>query len=804
MAFVTRARFKRLFLAAIVCLVAAFGEVPRARGERLDPTERATKVEGVRPVLDRYCVSCHSERLKTGGLSLEGLDLAALPQNAETLEKVVRKLRSGAMPPAGRPRPDAATYDAVVSSLESSLDEAEAAHPQPGGPLLHRLNRAEYANAIRDLLALDIDPAALLPPDDATAGFDNVADVLGVSPALMERYLAAADEVSSLAVGDRAIGASQRTFHVRPDASQVDHVEGLPLGTRGGLLVRPTLPLDGEYIVKVSLLQTNLGSVRGLEFPQQLELSIDGERVHLAPIGGPADFAILPENATEIAEAIDARLTVRIAMKAGPRSIVATFLKRPSTEGGFRTQAFLRSNVDATDHTGLPHIESLTITGPFAATGSGDTPSRQRIFSCRPKAQADEAGCATRILSDLARRGYRRPVTAADMSRLMALFDEGRRSGGAFESGVQFALRGLLASAKFVFRAESSPSDLAPGAIYHISDIELASRLSFFLWSSIPDEELLQAAEHQTLHDPAVLDRQVQRMLADPKSQALVDNFGGQWLYLRNLKSSAPDQHEFPDFDDNLRAAFRRETELFFDSIIREDRSVLDLLTADYTFVNERLARHYGIPRIYGSQFRRVAVTDDARRGLLGKGSLLLVTSHAGRTSPVVRGKWILDNLLGMPPPPPPPNVPSLDDRHDPGRSQTVRERLEEHRANPSCAGCHKLMDPLGFALEHFDAVGAWRGADEGVAIDASGQLTDGTMIDGAVSLRQAILKRPQVFVGTLSEKLLIYALGRTLTPHDGPVVRRIVREAAGGEYRFSSIVLGIVHSMPFQMRSVS
>jgi hypothetical protein len=798
----TGLRSVRLILTAAVCLVTTLGSAPRAADDRSRVPGPLSKNDDLRPILDRYCVSCHSDRLKTGGFSLEGLDLSALPQNAETWEKVVRKLRSGAMPPAGRPRPDSATYDAVASALESRLDEAEAAHPHPGGPLLHRLNRAEYGNAIRDLLALDVDPASLLPPDDSTSGFDNVADVLGVSPALLERYLAAADEVSALAVGDPAIGPTQRTYHVRPDASQVDQVEELPLGTRGGLLVRPTLPLDGEYVIKVALLQTNLGSVRGLEYPQQLEISIDGERVHLAPIGGPADFAILPENATEIAEALDARLTVRVAAKAGPRSIAATFLKRPSTQGGYRTQAFLRSNVDATDHTGLPHIESVTITGPYSAAGSGDTPSRRRIFICRPAAASDEIGCATGILSSLAGRAYRRPVTAGDMTRLVALFEEGRQNGGSFERGVQFALRGLLASAKFVFRAETSPPDVASGAVYRISDVELASRLSFFLWSSIPDGELLAAAEQGTLHDPAVLDRQVRRMLADPKAGALVDNFAGQWLYLRNLKSVAPDQHEFPDFDDNLRAAFRRETELFFESIIHEDRNVLDLLTADYTFVNERLARHYGIPRVYGSRFRRVAITDDSRRGLLGKGSLLLVTSHAGRTSPVVRGKWILDNLLGTPPPPPPPNVPSLDERHDPGRSQSVRERLEEHRANPACAGCHRLIDPLGFALEHFDAVGAWRTDDDGVPIDATGQLTDGTSIDGVVSLREAILKRPDVFVGTFTEKMLTYALGRSLTAHDGPVVRRIVRDAAAREYRFSAIVLGIVHSVPFQMRS--
>jgi hypothetical protein len=746
-------------------------------------------------------VVCHNQRLKTAGLSLDTIDLASVPAQADIWEKVVRKLRSGTMPPPGRPRPDASGYDSLASFLEATLNHAEAANPDPGGPLLHRLNRAEYANAIRDLLMLDVEASTLLPPDDASYGFDNVADVLGVSPALMERYLSAADEISALAVGDPAILPNSYTYHVAGDASQSEHVEGLPLGTRGGLLARPTLPLDGEYLIKVKLLQTNLGSVRGLEYPQQLEITVDGARVHLVPMGGPADFAILPENAEEIAEALDARLRIRVPITAGPHAVAATFVQKTDAQGGNRLQPFLRSNVDATDHTGLPHIESLTLSGPFDATGLGDTPSRRAVFTCRPASGGDEKRCATRIISSLARRAYRRPVTSADMTRLMALYEHGR-TDGTFESGVEFALRGILASAKFVFRGERDPANLAPGTVYRISDLELASRLSFFLWSTIPDDELLRAASEGRLKDPAVLDQQVRRMLADPKSQALVANFAGQWLYLRNLKSTAPDQGEFPDFDDNLRQAFKRETELFFESIIREDRNVLDLLTADYTFVNERLARHYGIPNVYGSRFRRVTLTDDARLGLLGKGSILLVTSHAGRTSPVVRGKWILDNLLGTPPPPPPPDVPALEEKGNPAEPHSVRERLERHRASPACAGCHKMMDPLGFALENFDAVGAWRTRDEGVPIDASGQLVDGTKVDGVVTLRQAILKRPEMFVGTLTEKLLVYALGRGLSYHDMPVVRGVVDDAARRDFRFSSLILGIVRSAPFQMRS--
>ena len=793
--------FRGAALAGAICLAAS---APHAQQAPKPSPQPALAAADVQTVLTKYCVTCHNQRLKTGELALDTLSPAAIAADAsgnETWEKVIKKLRSGAMPPEGRPRPDAPTYEAVAGFLEKALDAAERAHPDPGGPLLHRLNRAEYANAIRDILDLEIDPAALLPPDDSTFGFDNIADVLGVSPALMERYLSAADEVSALAVGDPQIGPSMRTFHVRADTSQTDHVEGLPLGTRGGMLVRPTLPLDGEYVIKVRLLQTNLGSVRGLEFPQQLEISVDGTRVHLVPMGGPADFAILPENATEIAEAIDARLTIRVPLKAGPRSVAASFLQRPRTQGGYRTQAFVRSNVDSTDHLGLPHIESVTITGPFGATSSGDTSSRRRIFVCRPARAADEKACATRIVSTIARRAYRRPLTDADLSRLMALYDAGR-GDGTFDTGVGFALRGILASAKFVFRAERDPADLPAGAVYRISDLELASRLSFFLWSSVPDDELVQVAAQGRLKEPAVLDQQVRRMLADPKAEALVTNFAGQWLYLRNLKSTSPDQNEFPDFDDTLRQAFQRETELFFDSIIREDRNVVDLLSADYTFINERLARHYGIPRVHGSQFRRVTITDEARKGILGKGSMLLVTSHAGRTSPVVRGKWILDNLLGTPPPPPPPNVPALDDQVNPAKPQTVRERLEEHRANPSCAGCHKLMDPLGFALENFDAVGAWRTEDGGTAIDASGQLIDGTKVNGVVTLRQAILKHPEAFVSTLTEKLLTYGLGRGLTYRDQPVVRAIVRDAAADNYKFSSLILGIVHSTPFQKRT--
>jgi hypothetical protein len=767
------------------------------------PADTATSITSpadLRDNINKYCVTCHNSRAKTAGLALDALDVAHVGADAAIWEKVARKLRSGAMPPAGARRPDQATSDAMLAWLETSLDSAAAATPNPGRAVAHRLNRAEYANAVRDLLAVDIDPATLLPPDDSAQGFDNVADALALSPSLVEGYLTAAGRISAIAVGDPSIGPSSQTFHVRGDASQSEHVEGLGLGTRGGLLARATLPLDGEYVIKVKLLQTNLGSVRGLQSADQLEITVDGERVHLASIGGPADYSAAPDNATDVANAIEARLQVRVSAKAGPRSIGAAFLQKASAEGGNRLQSFLRTTLIATDHLGLPHVESVTITGPFNVKGSGDTPSRRRIFTCVPAASSDEPRCARTIITALAHRGFRRPPTSAEIDRVLDFYKRGRQ-GQDFDRGIQMAIRGILASPKFLVRVEQDPSSTARGAPYRVSDVELASRLSFFLWSSIPDDELLKVAEAGKLSDRSVLHTQVRRMLADARSAALVSNFAGQWLYLRNVRTAEPDKNEFPDFDDNLRQSFQRETELFFDSIIREDRSVLDLLTADYTFVNERLARHYRMPGVYGSRFRRVKVADEARRGLLGQGSILMVTSHADRTSPVVRGKWILDNLLGAPPPPPLPDAGPLKEKADDGKPHSVRERMEEHRANPICATCHKLMDPIGFSLENFDAVGAWRSCESDVPIDASGQLADGTLVDGVVALRTAILKRPEIFVDTMTEKMLTYALGRGLMYYDFPVARGIVRQSARSDYRFSSLVMGIVDSLPFQMR---
>ena len=778
-------------LLALVALIALTSGRTAAAAPPISSTE-------ARSLLNRYCVSCHNERAKTAGLMLDALDVGRVAERAEVWEAVVRKLRAGAMPPAGLPRPDQAAHDGLVAWLESTLDRAAEARPNPGRPVLHRLNRAEYANAIRDLLALDVDTASLLPPDDSSSGFDNNADVLGVSPSLLERYLSAAADISALALGNRNVAPRSETYNVRGDVTQTGHIEGLPIGTRGGMLVRHTFPLDGEYIIKTRLLDTASGTIRGLQYPHQVEVLLEGERLRLASMGGDADFEQAVANSTASATAVNGRLTVRVSVKAGPRTVAATFLQRTAAAGAERLQRFQRSTISTSDHTGLPHIASITIEGPFNVSGPGDTPSRRRILTCQPKNQAAEAPCAATIIGTLARRAYRRPVATAELKRLTAFFEDGRRDRD-FEAGIERALRAILASAPFLFRIEHEPA-VAPGTPYRLSDLEIASRLSFFLWSSIPDDELLEVASRGQLRNPAVLDRQVRRMLADPRAQALVVNFAGQWLQLRNLRASSPDQNEFPDFDDNLRQAFRRETELLFDSIIREDRNVLDLMTADYTFVNERLARHYGMPSVYGSQFRRVPVTDETRKGLLGKGAIHLVTSQPNRTSPVVRGKWILENLLGTPPPRPPANVPPLDEAAS-GKPRTLREQMEAHRANPVCASCHKIMDPLGFAMENFDAVGAWRTRDAGAPIDASGQLTDGTPVDGVVTLRQGLLKRPEVFVGTITEKLLTYALGRGLAYFDEPAVRRIVRQAAPHNYRFSSLVLGIVNSTPFTNR---
>jgi len=704
------------------------------------------------------------------------------------------------MPPQGMPRPDEATLDAFAASLEGSIDRVALTRPNPGRSPLHRLNRSEYAAAIRDVLALDIDATALLPADDEANGFDNIADVLKVSPSLLEQYLAAARRISALAVGNPAATPVGTVYRVPPDRAQGDHIEGLPLGTRGGLLVRHNFPLDATYEFNVVLLQNIVGYVPGLEWPHQLEISIDGVRVFMAPVGGEEDNKLSDTNLAQTKETLDRRLRTRVPVKAGPHAVGVTFLRKNSAQSDEPLQPFTR-NLDLQDMNGVPIINFMQVTGPFSATGPGDTPSRRRIFVCSPGGERDEAACARRILSSVARRAYRRPPTDAEIDSLLAFFDTGRRRAGAFDRGIEEALTLLLASPTFLFRAEPDPPRIAAGAIYPVSDLEMASRLSFFLWSTIPDDELLNIAAQGKLKEPATLEKQVRRMLADPRSKALVDNFAAQWLFLRNLQSFVPDSDEFPNWDDNLRQAMRQETSLFFESIMREDRSVLDLLTADYTYVNERLARHYGIPNVYGSQFRRVRIADENRRGLLGQGSVLAVTSYPNRTSPVLRGKYILENILGTPPPSPPANVPPLKETGDDGKPMSSKALLEQHRANPACATCHRIMDPLGFSLENFDATGKWRVKEAAGVVDASGQLADGTPVDGPSALRQAILKHPDQFVRTMTEKMLTYALGRGLDYYDMPVVRAIARDAAAQNDRFSSIVVGIVKSTPFQMK---
>jgi hypothetical protein len=775
--------------------------------------------DGQRALLTRYCFTCHNEKLNTGGLALDKLDFQNVSPNVESWEKVVRKVRAGMMPPAGASRPDRSALDGLAATLETSLDHAAAVHPNPGRTPLHRMNRVEYANAIRDLLAVDVDAATLLPADDSSNGFDNIADVLGVSPALLERYVSAAAKVSRLAVGDTEIGPLATTYTVKGDLSQTSTLDGLPPGTRGGTVVRHNFPLDGEYIIKVSLTKLSFGQVFGQSAQgEELEVTMNGERIKLYELEDVAYFfmrdspgtpAPKPPPTDPLTERVkmspNIKLEFRLPVKAGPQTITADFLQKNYSAVEDLVHRPVASTNDPNigmqyGYTAVPHVARIDITGPYNAKGPGDTPSRRKIFVCHPASSSEEITCAKQIISGLVRHAFRRAPEDADIENFLGFYQQAR-SKANFDAGIEMALRRILADPEFVFRFETPPASVAPGTPYRISDTELASRLSFFLWSSIPDDELLDLAIKGKLHQPAVLAEQTRRMLKDPRSRALVTNFAGQWLYLRELKNSVPDSREFPDFDDNLRQAFQRETEMLFESILREDRSVLDLLNADYTFVNERLAKHYGISGIYGPDFRRVQVPMDARRGLLGQGSILLVTSNANRTSPVQRGKWILENMLGSPPPLPPPNVPPLKENTSGAVATSVRERIEEHRSNPVCAGCHKIMDPIGLSLENFDGVGHWRTEDSGFKVDATGQLVDGTPLDGPVALRNALLSRPEAFVGTMTEKLLMYGVGRETKYYDMPVVRGVMRDAARDQYRFSALVLGIVNSAPFQMR---
>jgi cytochrome c551/c552 len=769
----------------------------------LSPSLQAQSAQ--QQLVTKYCVTCHNEKAKTGGLSLEQLDADHPAANAETWEKVIRKLRAGLMPPSGAARPDRATLDSLRSTLESNIDTAAAQHKNPGVTALHRLNRSEYANAVRDLINVDIDVSTMLPADDSSEGLDNIADVLGTSPALIERYIGAAAKISRLAVGDTDIGPISTTYKVRGDLTQDNHIEGLPIGTRGGIIIHHNFPVDGEYLFKFSLLKVNFGpQYGGAAKGEQIEMSLNGERVALLDIKSVPYYYIRGGQQGGPQTPLEVRLPVR----AGPQTIVVTFIKRTAAGVDDLIQRYEATTADLQTgvqfgYTTVPHLSGVEILGPYAIDGPGNAPSRQRIFVCHPAAAAEEPACAKKIISTLARRAYRRPVLDADIQPLLNFYREGRKTGD-FDKGIEMALRRMLSDPQFVFRFERDPANISAGTAHRVTDLELASRLSFFLWSSIPDDELLTAAEQGKLKDPAILQQQVRRMLKDSRSQSLVTNFSGQWLYLRELKNRNPDLIMYPDFDDNLRLAFQRETELLFDSVVREDRSVFDVLNADYTFVNERLAKHYGIPNVYGSDFRRVTV-EKQRRGLLGQGSFLTITSNPNRTSPVTRGSWILENLLGSPPPSPPPNVPPLPENTN-GQGVTtvptsVRDRMTLHRANQPCKGCHQLMDPIGLALENFDGIGRWRLEDSGTKIDASGQLVDGTPIDGVESLRNALLGRPDAFVQTMTEKLLMYAVGRATRSYDMPAIRAITREASRNNYRFSSIVTAIVSSEPFQMR---
>jgi Protein of unknown function (DUF1592)/Protein of unknown function (DUF1588)/Protein of unknown function (DUF1587)/Protein of unknown function (DUF1585)/Protein of unknown function (DUF1595) len=748
-----------------------------------------------RATLDKYCVGCHRSPTPVAGLRLDAFDTANFETNGVTWEKLASKLRNREMPPVGMPRPDAATYDALVKYIETGRDRLAEIKPNPGRPTLHRLNRTEYGNAVRDLLALEIDVAELLPADDIGYGFDNIGDVLQVSPVLMERYLSAARKISRAAVGDTAIPVSYQTYTVPHGLIQLDRLsEAAPVGSRGGTIVRHLFPVDGDYEISVSLQRSRDDAYLGLERERKLDLRLDDQRLKLFTVAANPKKVLLGGGTPP-----DAHLKVRVPVKAGTRELAATFLKDTVIKEGIIER--VRDDVVQTYFEG---VGSITVAGPFNVQGPGETIGRSKIFVCHPSGPAEEQACATKVLSNLAHRAYRRPVGADDMTQLLALYNGGAQNGG-FEAGVRLALQKILVSPEFLFRTEVDPPGAVPGTVYKISDVELASRLSFFLWSSIPDDQLLAVAESGRLSDPSVLQAQVKRMLADPRSQALVKNFAGQWLFLRNVARMSPDTTTFPNFDENLRQALAKETELLIESQLREDHSVVDLLSTDYTFLNQRLAEHYGIKGIYGNEFRRVKLEDPNRYGLLGQASILAVTSYPNRTAPTIRGKWVLEQLLGSPPPPPPPNVPSLKDDAT-AQKLTMRQRMEQHRANPTCAACHRKMDPLGFALENFDGLGAWRvsTAPGSGPIDASGAMPDGTAFNGPAGLRDVLLKKQDMFVETFTERLLTYALGRGVEEYDHAALRKIVREAAADHQKWSSIILGIVNSTPFQMRRAS
>ena len=789
-------------LACIVSLCVRAGASAEARAAHVEIAQASPSTGAVpavashRRTIDRYCVTCHNQKLKTAGLMLDEADVADPGAGAEVWEKVARKLRTSTMPPPNMPQPSAEERGALQAWLETALDEAAAARPNPGRTeTLRRLNRTEYQNAIRDLLLLEIDAPSLLPPDESGHGFDNVT-VGDLPPALLDRYISAAQRISRLATGGAQGSLQSDIIRVAPDLTQEAHAAGLPIGTRGGVSIRYTFAQDGEYDIQFYLARSYAGDIEGLRGTErhEIRLLLDRQPIGTMTVQRP------PDGDDSL---LDRNLKIRVPVTAGPHELGVTFLRNASSLLETARQP-LQAHFNERRHPRItPAIAQVSITGPYAARGAGDTPSRRRIFVCRPAGPSQEDACARQILSTLMRRAYRRPVAEADLERPLAFYREGK-SGGGFDAGIERAVSAVLFNPEFLLRVEADPAGVKAGISYRVSDLELASRLSFFLWSSIPDDELLDAAMRGELRRPDVLEKQARRMLADPRSFNLASNFAGQWLRLRNLESVSPNVRQFPDFDDNLRQAFRQETELFFDSILREDRSVLDLLKADYTFLNERLAKHYGIPGIYGSRFRRVTLTPESKRGgVLRHGSILSVTSYATRTSPVIRGVWVLSNIFGAPPPPPLPNVPALDGSVP--ANLPIRERLAAHRKDPVCASCHRTIDPVGFALENFDAVGRWREHDgDNGTIDAEGGLPGAGTLNGVAGLEEALLRRPELFAGTLTEKLLTFALGRGVEYYDAPAVRRILRESQPGGYRFSSLILGIVKSAPFQMRRAS
>ncbi|HUP40041.1 MAG TPA: DUF1592 domain-containing protein [Vicinamibacterales bacterium] len=797
-------RWIQWIAACIVAVTIGAPAAQQAPPAAAKPAAKPAAEAPYRALVSNYCVSCHNAKVKAGALELTAINTEDLATHHEAWEKVLVKLRAHQMPPQGARQPDQATHTSGLAALETALDGISAAAPNPGRTdTFRRLNRTEYRNAIRDLLALDIDPATLLPSDSASFGFDNIT-VGNLSPTLLESYVSAAEKISQLAVGRPGLSVGGATVRIKPDITQEGHVDGLPLGTRGGSQFPHVFPMNGEYEITIRLARDRNEHIEGLLEPHDIELMLDGSQVRTFTIAPLSPSQGVSASDAPSHETLDSHLKVRVPVSAGPHVLGVTFPRKPSLLLETARQPY-EAHFNYYRHPRLqPAVYEVSIVGPYNPAGSGDTPSRRRVFSCTPSSDKDADVCAKKILSTLMRRAYRRPVNDADLKKPFELYRTAKAADG-FDAGIEMGMAAVLTSAEFLFRIERDPAGVASGAPYAISDLELATRLSFFLWSSIPDDELLDVAVRGDLDKPAVLERQVKRMLADPRSENLVTNFASQWLHLRNLDTITPDMRLFPDFDDNLRQAFRRETEMLVDSVIREDRSVLDLLRANYTFVNERLAKHYGIPNVYGSRFRRITFGEDAQRGgLLRQGSILLVTSYTTRTSPVIRGKWILDNVMGVPPPPPPANVPPLDDVKTVKRNAPIRERLAEHRKNPTCAGCHRLTDPVGFALENYDAVGRWRTAESGTPIDASGTLYDGTPFRGVAGLQKAILNRPEMFVGTLSEKLLTFAVGRGVDYYDGPALRKIVRDSAAQDYRFSSIVMGIVKSTPFRMRKSS